>query len=664
MSAPTQDPLEDEKTRLLECGKEQIRIPGAVQPHGVMLAVESQSMVVEQASVNTQEHWGIDHADVVGHHLRDVVGEDAVREISAVLSPDGIAVNPVRAIVNGAVWDVVSHRADSSVLVEFEPATDADPGASAIYAQIHRLAGEPTVALLLQRVAREVRRMTGFDRVVVYEFHQDGHGEIVAEDVAEDIERYLGLHFPASDIPAQARELYVRKISRSIVLGDSDPAPLEPTLNPRTGQPVDTGDAELRSVSPHHVTFMKNMGQEATMSLSLVHQGRLIGMITCAHHAPLVIPYIQRQGFEVLARQVAMQWGGLREIERMTHLDRLRQVRLQLARGLDDDQDLVRVLMEEEPTLLEMIGGDGAVLYLGGHAVTEGMVPDFTVLDRLLEYVGVDGGGDIVASDSLSRDFPDLAQRVPDMAGVMVVPIGSASNYLAWWRRETVRTVQWMGDQTSVNRATPLSPRNSFAQWTQLVADVSPPWEELAMLEAKELRADLNSALLRRVEAELAHLAMHDHLTGLPNRRMLVEVMERGLARRDPPTTLAALFIDLDGFKEINDALGHAQGDALIVAAGTRLREVTRAQDTVARLGGDEFVIVCEVVDIDEAMRTAERVLAAFREPIDLDDTPHLVMLSVGVAVAQPGGSPDELLEASDAAMYRAKKAGKNRISS
>ena len=278
-------------------------------------------------------------------------------------------------------------------------------------------------------------------------------------------------------------------------------------------------------------------------------------------------------------------------------------------------------------------------------------------------------------SDALAIDRPDLAALLPSVAGVFVLPFGNAGDCLIWFRREILQTVDWLGAQSADNRPTALSPRTSFDSWRQTVTDRSAPWEEMHVAEAAELARDIDQVLLRLAEAQMAHMALHDALTGLPNRRLLVERISSAIDRADRHGgEVAILFCDLDDFKRVNDTAGHAAGDAVLVEAATRLSSVLRAGDSVARVGGDEFVIVLEPVgdrgltqpgaaeQREPATEIAERVKTELTRPIRYQDREHVISVSVGITFAAAGGLAEDALRDADVAMYRAKQSGKNRV--
>ncbi|MFE5408949.1 diguanylate cyclase domain-containing protein [Microbacterium sp. NPDC056569] len=631
-----------EALRLRECSQEQIRTIGRIQSHGALFGIDEATGVVVVVSENV-EHW-------LGRDLR-AAGSDT---LSWALS-QGLAVDPVRAEFEGAVYDVIAHRGTVPLMVELEPVVpELEYVRTGVVGAIQRLAGITDPDELRQSAAREMKAITGYDRVMCYEFHDDGHGQVVADEREPDMEPYFGLHFPSSDIPAQARALYIEKRSR-VIADTEDPGLALHTLLPEEA-PVDLGGTELRAVSPHHLQFMRNMGQASTVSFGLVIDDRLVGMFTCAHRSPRRLPVLLRRALEVMATQVVTQLAAAEQIRRLRRQLEARERRIALIAPLYGRGDVGAVLMSGERTVLDVVPADGALLRMGDSVHTVGVVPPparlFAVIDEL-------GPGRLLW-EALPIERPELAVEVPGVTGLLIVPLGADGDTLVFVRSEVSRTVDWLGDQGPENRDTPLSPRRSFSAWRESVTGRSLPWGEHAQ-DAFDLGEEIRSAMVARTQAELAELALRDALTGLHNRRFLDDRLDELL--RGSEAALAVVFLDLDDFKAINDTHGHEMGDAVLAAIGRRLSGVARSSDIVVRLGGDEFVIVCVGAGPAEAAAIAGRALAAITEPITVRGVEVSAGASAGVVAAERGISPGGLLDAADAAMYRAKRDGGGRVS-
>ncbi len=633
----------DELRRLEECAREPIRTPGMIQAHGTLLAVDADSGEIVVVSEDVAD-WLDLHVDEVG--IPELA--DAART--------GVPLDPIRIPWRGEPADVIVHQNGELNIVEIEPLpTGAEYARVPVVAAIQRLSNADSIEELREIVVTELRGITGFDRVMMYEFQEDEHGIVVAEDRAPELESYLGLHFPASDIPAQARALYLSKLGRAITSAE---APARRLLSNRLDtSTLDLSGAELRAVSPYHLQYMRNMGQASTFSLSLIEKGRLTGMITCAHGTERRIPVLLRRSLEVLAGQLAVQSAAMREIDRLRHSVEVRERRGALLAPLFASDDITAALFQGRETILDLIPADGVVARIGPSWRVAGEVPPLAPLGGIVDRLD----GTPIVTDSLARDRPDLAELMPGVAGLLAIPLAENEGALLFFRAEVTRNITWLGDPGSGNRPEGTSPRASFALWQQLVRGRSEPWGDVAA-EAIELARDLDHALSRRAESRLAELAMRDALTGLHNRRYLVE----RLATRGPvgPDGKALLFVDLDDFKSVNDQHGHETGDAVILEVARRLRANSRDRDDVVRLGGDEFVVLMDGVAGTDVHAIAERLVEAVAAPIVVGTAVLQITASCGVVVAEPGTPRVGLLEAADAAMYRAKRAGRNRIAS
>src|ERR687890_279644 len=305
LTASTPRPDVDEDP-LQRCADEPIAVPGAIQPHGALLAVTEPDLAVVVASANAADVLGTTPAS-----LADVLGSADLDRLRAGLAGDPSEIDPLRVTVAGAEVDLVVHRADGLLLTEWEPLAGAEQAGAVWHARLalvlQRLSASRTLDALTASLARDVRALTGFDRVMVYRFDPEWNGEVVAEDRRADLEPFLGLRYPASDIPAQARALYATNWQRLIPDATYRRVPLEPAANPVTGRPLDLSGAMLRSVSPVHLEYLANMGVVASMSVSLIDSGRLWGLIPCHHYAGAHRPsYTDRAAAEFLGRTASL----------------------------------------------------------------------------------------------------------------------------------------------------------------------------------------------------------------------------------------------------------------------------------------------------------------------------------------------------------------------
>jgi light-regulated signal transduction histidine kinase (bacteriophytochrome) len=308
---------EDHAVDLTNCDREPIHIPGLIQPHGVLMAL-SPSLTVTQTSDNVVARLGLSVDDVLCRSLADVLGTRAADIVAAALV-DGRwkEANPLGVVARGQHLDAIVHEHDGVTIVELEPAPKV-PGADArsLRSLLSALQHARTLDELCRCAVREVKRLTRFERVMLYRFDAAGHGSVDAEARDPGLDPYLGLRYPASDIPQQARALYRKNWLRLIPDARYTPARLVPSLRPDTGAPLDLTFAVLRSVSPIHLEYLENMGIRASFSVSLIVDDELWGLISCGNHSgPLMVPYEVRSAVEVIGRLLSLQFAALAQRE-------------------------------------------------------------------------------------------------------------------------------------------------------------------------------------------------------------------------------------------------------------------------------------------------------------------------------------------------------------
>lgn len=503
---------------LTTCEREPIHIPGAIQPHGLLLALDG-DLVVVTTSRNCARLLGRPAADLLGVPVRDALGPGPAASIDRAIAADDMS-TPIRTTMPpgpgdlaGVEVDIIVHRSGQRIVVELEPVTTPVPSQHVSYrsarAAVTRLTQSATTAELCQQLASEIRTLTGFDRVMVYRFDEDWNGEVVAEDRRDDLNAFLGLHYPATDIPAQARRLYTVNWTRLIADIHYAPVALEPVIDPLTGAPLDLSHSTLRSVSPIHIEYLSNMGVSASMSVSMVKDGLLWGLVACHHYSgPLRVPYDARSAAEFLG-QTASQLIDDRE-RADSHVDELR-ASVALARitaSLAADSRPVYDALIDDVRLLELVDATGVALHVDGRTLTLGEVPseaDLHLIARNLTSVD----GRPVSTHHLASLDPELA-RVSDVAAGALRIGNGPDRWMLWLRPEVESTVDWGGDPTNKALALAedphvrLSPRKSFAKWRQVVHGRSAPWTTWQVGTAKTLREHLSGELLRRSQEHTA----------------------------------------------------------------------------------------------------------------------------------------------------------------
>ncbi len=516
---------------LTNCEREPIHVPGSIQPRGVLIAVSEPDLVVEQVSENLADVVGVAWERALGRPLAEVIGTvpaQAVARSAAAfgdlrernpveltLDLDGTPV-PVDAILHRIVHggsgpgrlDDGERRGASSLVVELEPAFGPRPFSfpntyQAVRSSIAELNRASDLQDLYDVTVTAVRNLTGFDRVMLYRYDDEYNGEVVAEAQHGGLPTFLGLHYPASDIPPQARALYEKNWIRLISEVPYAPALLQPVDHPATGAPLDLTYATLRSVSPIHVEYLVNMGVASSMSISLLRDDKLWGLIACHHYSgPHAPPYATRAAAEFLASTLSLRLVDRAAEEEVRRALRARSTLAWLtAATLDQDRPLAESLLGT-PDLLDLVPADSVVVHLEGHAATRGLPVDEALAARIAGWAA-DQHVDVVSSESLLVDAPELGVPVEDACGALVVPLPEGQS-VVWLRQEKVRSVDWGGDPHHKAVLVPqddgvrISPRQSFERWSETVRSRSEPWTAAEVGEATELRTNLLEALYAR----------------------------------------------------------------------------------------------------------------------------------------------------------------------
>ncbi|MDG4866488.1 diguanylate cyclase [Guyparkeria sp. 1SP6A2] len=666
------------KVDLDNCDREPIHIPGHIQPFAALMLVEPSGARVLGASANL--------ADVLGPTTgKGTRLADWLPDPGSVVSLYETLESRTRADMQIGNLHCTAHRQDRGIILEFEPGIDGPDDDSMLLRRLdrflQRLSGCVEPNDLLERAAEEIRDVAGVDRAMVYRFDADMNGEIVIERTGGGAQRYIGQHFPASDIPRQARELYRR--NRVRIIPDIHYAAVPVHSLDGSAEPLDLGLAVSRAVSPIHLEYLDNMHVGATLTISLLDgSGELWGMLVCHNDRPCRFPPAVRLFCGMLGEVVSTQLDLLlrnRESEAVT--DAVLETS-DLLDDLPDADNLVAYLEGCIGDLLRLVGAEGLVLRLNGELIELGRGDvDPRVIEAIVAHAArANAGSEPVAHDAVAA-LPGVGNDTAGwVAGALHVRLGQRGGDCAiFLRAEQVATIDWAGNPNKAVERNPdtgrLTPRKSFDIWQERVQGLSLPWQRGQLRAAAKfaqlvgLHQGYRLRQMTEAKQRMTYLARHDSLTGLPNRTLLLDRIEQANERsRRYGHEVAVLFTDLDGFKEINDELGHEAGDQVLVEIAHRLEVRLRDCDTVARLGGDEFVVLAEIAPGAESSersmeRVAERIIEAVATPMHLDGGPRTVGASVGIAcrACSAGSDPssDEILRAADAAMYDVKRHGR-----
>jgi two-component system, chemotaxis family, sensor kinase Cph1 len=505
---------------ITNCESEPIHIPGSIQPHGFLLGVKETDYSIIYCSQNCEEHLHYSVTEILGKSLNDFFNEEEITNFKLYYqSDDRHLARPFIFSVKEKSYHTTAHLSGSCVVLEFELFVEDRLELPDLYIQTKRFVYNTERAdnliTLCQDIVNETRLVTGYDRVMIYRFDKDNNGQVIAENKADRLESWLGLHYPHTDIPAQARELYVRNHIRIIADVQYTPVPL--LAKDETGkfpEMLDLSLSSLRSVSPIHLEYLKNMGVEATFSISLIHHKKLWGLISCHHYSPKYIPYHTRLA------------AHLQSIFLSSQID-VRQIAddYELVKDIDKKmQEAIELLSKEETSISEpavlhqlknVLSTDGIVLIYKKGIFTNGIVPKSEDLPPLTEWLFKNAQNDCFHTSRLIDHYP-LAERFSEvLAGLYFKVLDPTSkSCIIWMCQPQEKIITWAGDPNKALSADAdnrmLTPRKSFELWKQSVHHQSRDWQKselnAAALMGSSIQRKLHLADLKEEETRFKNI--------------------------------------------------------------------------------------------------------------------------------------------------------------
>lgn len=485
------------------CAREPIHLAGAIQPHGLLFILREPELKIVQVSENISLFLGISPDRLLGQDLSSFLSPEQVEKIRfALASVDPRDNNPVELQLASkheeGTLDGFVHRHDGFSFLELEPATLANGARFLNFYKIvsgltDRLHAAGSLSALFHEAARGIREMSGFDRVMLYRFADNYEGEVISEAKAEHADSFLGLWYPASDIPEQARKLYQLNPIRNIVDVGYTPVPIVPAINPDSHRPVDLSFAGLRSVSPIHCEYLRNMGVAASMSVSILLGGKLWGLVACHHLSPKLVAYELRKACAFIGQVLSSEIARRVAEEETQYQARAVITEAKFLELMAGSSPPLLGLVSSTPNLMDLIPCEGAAVVQGEKADLLGTTPGY---DELMEIVGLLQGANLPSSfvtRSLMNYFPITESMRATASGIIALEIArDPVTYILFFRPEVAQTVVWAGNPEKPVTATEggflLHPRHSFAAWKEEVKGKALPWSKGEVRAANELR--------------------------------------------------------------------------------------------------------------------------------------------------------------------------------
>lgn len=607
---------------LANCADEPIRFPGAIQPHGLLLTLSEPALEIIQISANVETLLGRAPEALIGQPLPDLLGDAHTEQVREVLQQAAFFDAPRLYLhLNGTAFEGLLHRHQGVLILEleihvenFQPRNVAGSQTN-LGRMLQRLQAATTLQALYDISVKEIQAITGYDRVLIYRFEEEGHGQVIAEASDPSMEVFNGLFFPASDIPEQARELYRTNWLRIIPNADYQPVPLVPKLRPDTQTPLDLSFATLRSVSPIHCQYMKNMGVLSSMSISLLKGDKLWGLISCGNRQPLHVPHELRTACQTIGQVLSLQISAMEALEvSRQREEKVEALALLNQAMIDSPQNVFDGLANQPQVLMALADAGGVAIIEDKQLHRYGNCPEPEDIRALHKWLQ-ESAEPVFASHHLASVYPPAAQYPHVASGVLAMSLPKpVDNGVLWFRAEVKENINWSGDPRkpldleNSDSGMRLRPRSSFEIWKVEMAGISAKWSHGDLFAANDLRRsalenDLARQVRREQEAvrardELVAVVSHDLRNPMTVISMLCGMMQKAFSSDGPHTS-----------RRISTAI-----DTMQQAAGRMNTLLEDLLDT-SKIDAGRYSITPQKLDVSQIFEEAQALLA----PLALD---------------------------------------------
>ncbi len=514
---------------LEDCSEESvIYAPGYIQQYGIILVLQKNDLKILQVSENVQNFFGIAPEKLLNQPLQYLFSRSQVKRIVSYVIENNLEIhNPfdlkIRRQGKNQIFRSTLIQITDSFILELEPLLPIEKNHSThfyscLQTAIFKLRNTKNFSDLTQTLAQQVKSITKFDRVMVYRFESDNNGVVIAEAKEPNLESYLGLHYPSIDIPPAAHELFYKNWVRQIPDVNYTPVPIIPTHHPVTDKPVDLSACVLRGVFPYHVEYLQNMGVAGTMTISLINDQRLWGLIACHHYRPRLVDYETRKTCEFLGQFASIELVHQQERELFAYRKNVKEIQDKLQQAFRRESNFIdQILISNAAELLDLVHSHGAAILLDSNLTLIGKTPSETEVINLVEWLVQSDHKQLFATASLAELYPPGKKFKEVASGVLAISIllnytKQKSYHILWFRPEQIQTVNWAGnphDAITISEIgkMQLCPRKSFALWKETVREKSHPWQVVELEAAREMRNILMLAVLEFSQAALEQAA-------------------------------------------------------------------------------------------------------------------------------------------------------------
>lgn len=494
--------LYPKKVDLTNCDKEPIHLLGKIQPHGFLLVCNSNNYTLERASENFFEAFNLNQDHIETYDIVSIFGKEEGEKLINHFQTN--EVKPLEVRFNETLFITIIHYKENRIYIELESITDHD----VLFTQydlseiISELSGAPTLDAMCNKAAHLIHKKLGYDRVMLYKFDEDWNGEVISESLNLQKKSWLGLHYPASDIPKQARALFLRQGVRIIKDVNATDVNICPRANVQLN-PIDLSNCELRAVSPIHIEYLKNMKVGATLTAAIISNGSLWGLIACHHDSPKFINYYQRLSVKFLTEVFSTQLTLRASNEVLQRINDTAVKRSLLVNQMSDGWDIHQGLTASECTFLDVTEASSGAIYTDGVLTTKGDTPHQNDILQLVDWIYKNGNDTIYKTQNIGEHYEKAQDLLKKASGVLCLFLTKNSkNCLLWFKPEVIQTVKWGGNPNKAVHQVGerISPRKSFDLWKQEQKGRSLPWQDYEVASAKALIESISKIIISKYD--------------------------------------------------------------------------------------------------------------------------------------------------------------------
>ncbi|WP_026915755.1 ATP-binding protein [Christiangramia portivictoriae] len=497
---------------LSSCEKEPIHIIGTTQSHGLLIASNVKTGQITQVGENAGAIIGVDSEDLLKLNISEVLSSEVLQKINESLQKDE-RLEVTETSLNGQNFIIIPHISGDSLVLDIEPVhqkKDTFNFQNELSSLLNTLAASKDAQQLCQDAADLTREIFEYDRVMVYKFDDEWNGKVIAEAKKEDLETFLGLQYPASDIPKQARQLFFKNKVRIISDVNYAPVKITPMLDP-SGDPLDISKSKLRGVSPIHIEYLQNMGVGSSLTAALISNGKLWGLLACHHSEAKFINYYQRQTCEFLIQIFSNELSLKSSNKYIQKLEEIEEVANSLMDQVIRQDSIKKGLSQSETNITSLMNASGAAIVLDGKIKLVGDAPTKKEVKSLIKKFLSKKTDKVFQTKNLLKFYPEAKAFTRNGSGILSTRLGNDhKNYIIWFRPEVIQQVSWGGDPNNKAQYDAekerLTPRKSFEKWTEELSGVSKVWEDYEINGAKKLSENISYIILDNQKRSIDNL--------------------------------------------------------------------------------------------------------------------------------------------------------------